>query len=648
MSLLKWLDDRPILENGALAILINLVLEILSRRSVAEGLRFLISQPWLFLYNSAIIMFTLAIVHAFRRRYFAQILISAVWLILGLTNFVLLSFRTTPLAAIDFILLMSVDSILSMYLNVFEILLIVLGAVGLMIGMVIALYKTPKCRPRYLTALAGLLMATILVASLHPFLLKEEVLTSDFGNLAEAYNEYGFAYCFYRSVVDRGIDRPLDFSPEKLQSMLQILESYEDSAPEVLPNIIMVQLESFFDVNYLKDIGFSENPVPAFSRLKESCPHGFLTVPSIGAGTANTEFEVLTGMSLSFFGAGEYPYKTVLQKNTCESICYDLAGLGYTSHAIHNHEGTFYERHVVFSNLGFNTFTSLEFMEGVDFNPTGWARDEVLTGEIVKALTATPGSDFIYAISVQAHGKYPETVVDDTQQITISGLEEEGRRIAFEYFVNQLRETDAFIEALVAELARWDEPVVLVLFGDHLPSLGIENEDLNNGDRYQTEYVIWSNFDLDAEDKDLCAYQLGAHVLKQLGISKGLITKLHQAFENREIYIKALEFLEYDLISGEQIAYGDRGPHQPTDMRMGVADIVIAEILPRDDRLIISGEGYTEWSQVFVNGREVGTEFINANTLAISADEVEPGDEIVVAQVGDNTVLAESKAFIRR
>lgn len=648
MSFLKRFDGRPILQNVAISFFLNLIIEILSRRSIAEGLGFFISQPWLFLYNAAIIMFTLAIVPAFRRRYFAQILISALWLVLGLVNFVLLSFRTTPLAATDFILLMSVDGILSKYLNLFEIILIVVAAVGLLIGMVIALYKTPKCKPKYLTVLAGLLVATVCIAGLQPFLLKEQVLTSDFGNLAEAYNEYGFAYCFYRSIVDRGIDRPEDYSPEKIQQLLRAIGAGEDRTPEMCPNIVMVQLESFFDVNYLKGVSFSENPVPVFSRLKESCPHGLLTVPSIGAGTANTEFEILTGMSLNFFGAGEYPYKTVLQKNTCESICYSLAELGYTSHAIHNHQGTFYERHVVFSNLGFNTFTSLEFMEGVDFNPTGWARDEVLTGEIVKALTATPGSDFIYAISVQAHGKYPETVVDDTQQITISGLEEEGRRIAFEYFVNQLRETDAFIEALVAELARWDEPVVLVLFGDHLPSLGIENEDLNNGDRYQTEYVIWSNFDLDAEDKDLCAYQLGAHVLKQLGISKGLITKLHQAFENREVYMKALEFLEYDLISGEQIAYGDRGPHQPADMRMGVADIVIAEILPRDDRLIISGEGYTEWSQVFVNGREVGTEFINANTLAISADEVEPGDEIVVAQVGDNTVLAESKALIRR
>ena len=257
-----------------------------------------------------------------------------------------------------------------------------------------------------------MLVATVCIAGLQPFLLKEQVLTSDFGNLAEAYNEYGFAYCFYRSIVDRGIDRPEDYSPEKIQQLLRAIGAGEDRTPEMCPNIVMVQLESFFDVNYLKGVSFSENPVPVFSRLKESCPHGLLTVPSIGAGTANTEFEILTGMSLNFFGAGEYPYKTVLQKNTCESICYSLAELGYTSHAIHNHQGTFYERHVVFPNLGFDTFTSLEFMEDVDFNPQGWARDEVLTGEILKAL-ASPWEVILHVPFRTGPWKPPETVGDE-------------------------------------------------------------------------------------------------------------------------------------------------------------------------------------------------------------------------------------------
>lgn len=76
----------------------------------------------------------------------------------------------------------------------------------------------------------------------------------------------------------------------------------------------MLQLESFFDPTYMKDLEFSSDPVPNFRKLKEQFSSGFLSVPSIGAGTANTEFETISGMNLEYFGPGEYPYKTILRK----------------------------------------------------------------------------------------------------------------------------------------------------------------------------------------------------------------------------------------------------------------------------------------------------------------------------------------------
>ena len=145
---------------------------------------------------------------------------------------------------------------------------------------------------------------------------------------------------------------------------------------EELPNVVFLQLESFFDVNYLKNVAFSENPLPHFTALKEENSHGFLTVPSIGGGTANTEFEVLTGMSLDFFGTGEYPYKTILQSQACGSLAYDMKELGYKTHAMHNNTGTFYDRNRVYPNLGFDSFTPLEYMQDVETNPTGWPRIE--------------------------------------------------------------------------------------------------------------------------------------------------------------------------------------------------------------------------------------------------------------------------------
>ena len=99
---------------------------------------------------------------------------------------------------------------------------------------------------------------------------------------------------------------------------------------------------------------------------------GYYKVPSVGAGTANTEFESITGMSLHYFGPGEYPYKSILKETTCESAPYVLKNLGYTAHAVHNNEANFYGRRSIFPNLGFDTFTSAEYMKDENQkNPLG-------------------------------------------------------------------------------------------------------------------------------------------------------------------------------------------------------------------------------------------------------------------------------------
>lgn len=600
-------------------------------------------NPRIFVHNMAIIMFTLSLAYLFRRRYFALLAISTVWTVLGAANFILLHFRTTPLAAIDFLLLMSVNTILSMYLSSAQIVLIVAGALGLIIGMIYALNTFPQRRPRLLATVVAAVLATTIVITLTPSLELAQA-TTGFGNLAEAYDNYGFAYCFTRSFFDWGVEEPENHSQKNITFLLEAIKADEVVVPDVKPNIIMVQLESFFDVNYIKELSFSENPIPVFTALKEEHPHGLLTVPSIGAGTANTEFEILSGMNLAYFGAGEYPYKTVLRTNTCDSICYNFRELGYTNHAIHNHQGTFYARDIVFANLGFDTFTPLEYMDNVDFTPLGWAKDGVLSQEIIKALASTDNQDFVFAISVQAHGKYPEEI-DSAQQISLTGIEEEGRRVAFEYFVNQLYETDAFIGDLIAELTSLDEPVVLVLYGDHLPNLDIMDEDLNIGTRFDTEYVIWSNFDLQVPSRDLPAYQLGAHVLEQVGISNGLMTKLHQAMRDDEHYQEALQLLEYDLISGEQFAYGNQGPPIAPAMKLGTSDIKVTGVLQIEENSVVYGEGFTQWSQVYIDGHEVETTFVSDSSLLI-AGEVEEGTAVVVAQVGDNTILSETEVYV--
>ena len=168
------------------------------------------------------------------------------------------------------------------------------------------------------------------------------------------------------------------------------------------------------DPTLVEGLEYSKDPIPNYRKMMEEYSSGYLTVPAVGAGTANVEFEVMTGISARFFGPGEYPYKNILRETTVESTPNDLKLLGYSSHAIHNHRGAFYGRNKVFSNMGFDTFTCLEYMNNVTKTPRNWAKDGILTEQIMDALESTDGKDYIYTISVQGHGKYPtEQVIED-------------------------------------------------------------------------------------------------------------------------------------------------------------------------------------------------------------------------------------------
>ena len=112
----------------------------------------------------------------------------------------------------------------------------------------------------------------------------------------------------------------------------QMAESFQEQyriEEGEMPNIMFVQLESFFDPTEVEWLQFSEDPIPNLRKMFQNYSSGYFKAPSVGAGTANTEFEVLTGMSMRFFGPGEYPYKTYAKTKYVESAASALSALGY-------------------------------------------------------------------------------------------------------------------------------------------------------------------------------------------------------------------------------------------------------------------------------------------------------------------------------
>lgn len=628
--------------------------ELCSRKSAVSLLLYFIREPFVFFYNAFLISATASVCLLFRRRSFVLSIVLFLWAAIGVTDMVLLAFRTTPFTAVDLLMLQNAVQIMHRYLTSFQMVLIgavLLAAVAMCVwlwkyckkseGSMDYLFRIPFC-----VALLGLCLLFTQLG------LATKILDRNFGNLANAFHENGLPYCFMSSLLNTGVARPDGYSPEQVTSIIEGMEeAEEETAP--YPNILFLQLESFFDPKLIENSSYTADPVPYFTYLKENFSSGFLSVPSVGAGTANTEFELITGMNLDFFGPGEYPYKTILKSRTCESVAYNLKELGFTASAIHNNDGTFYGRNEVFSNLGFDRFDSLEYMQKVEFTPLDWAKDKILIGEIMNIMRTTEGKDYIYTISVQGHGAYPSEPILTNPVIDIRLPEELSEKYyAFLYYVNQLHEMDAFIRELTLSLAAYPEEVVLVLYGDHLPGLGLTEELLKNKSLYQTEYVIWSNFKMEQVNKDMESYQLPAYVLGRLDIEEGLMTKYHQTEQDEESYLENMEILIYDMLYGDMEVYGGINPYEPTKLVMGIQPIVLSNAFVKqgaveEERRIayVQGEGFTEWSVIAIDGKQVNTIFLNETLLATTEVPWEAFSVTVRQQGNDGIVLSETVPF---
>ena len=283
----------------------------------------------------------------------------------------------------------------------------------------------------------------------------------------------------------------------------------------------------------------------------------------------------------------------------------------------------------------------------VDKNPLGWAKDTILTTEIIKSLLSTDQRDFVYAISVQPHGKYPSSPLGDEHPITVSSdVISEQDLVPFSYYVNQLYEEDAFLRSLIESLETYGEPTVLILYGDHLPSISAAEEYMAQGDLLQTEYVIWDNIGLEKQDRDLEAYQLSASILKKLGIRNGFLNSYHQSFEENPRYQEYLEMLEYDMLYGKQAVYGGTSGYEPTDMQMGVVPITLSQCYLLGDTFYVLGDCFTPYSRICINGDPVNTEFISVNAIKGTDLSLKDGDQITVSQIGEDGIpLSETESI---
>ncbi len=639
------------------SLILVFLVECFSRGNINTSFNFFRHFFKIFLYNSLIVGFTLSPCFLFKKRVFAFSLVSLTWIILGIANNLVIKFRETPLTFSDLGMIQNALELSNQYLSKSSIILIILLFIVVISILSFLFFKCKKYKIKYIRNITSLLIFFALFKILLNYGLDNDIISKNFWDITGGYNQYGFSYSFYNSAVNNGMSKPNGYSKntiEGIKNELDILTAensnnktltssaiIEDNSSNkevnsdtsiIKPNIIIVQLESFINPNWITDIELNKNPVSNFEALSDDFTSGLLSVPSFGGGTANTEFEVITGMSTEFFGTGEFPFNTIASKQSIPSLAYSLKNLGYSANALHNHEGKFYTRDKVDKNLGFDSFTPIECMSPPERTPVGWPKDNVLINEICNIITSTDNPDLIFGVSVQGHGGYPNDYVED-KEIYITNDYSKDNKNSLEYYINQIYEMDQFVGNLIDAVNALDEPTIIAFYGDHFPAVGLATSDVSINTLKSTPYVIWDNMNLKEDDKDIKTYNLTSLILDKLSFPDTTLSLLHNSNLNQETKTEYLNQLEYDMLYGKNYTDDYEKLVPSSEYKIGFKNVKVNNVETYDDNnILIKGENFNNYSNVYVDGKYVDKTFIDSNTLAISKDYCKTNSIVQVCQ----------------
>jgi phosphoglycerol transferase MdoB-like AlkP superfamily enzyme len=252
-------------------------------------------------------------------------------------------------------------------------------------------------------------------------------------------------------------------------ALLQALQT--PTVTDKLPDIVVVQSESFFDPTIMRGYEHS-NFAPNLRRLAAHGISGKLHVPTFGGGTIRTEFEVLTGLSLRYFDNLQFPYLQMSHK-ALPSLVRTLGAHGYTTMALHGNDPAFWNRTAAFKAIGFDHFVSQSSFPPNAAMDGKYMADSAMTDEIMQQLKDNGPPQFIFAISIEAHGPYDVEPAHTAERDAIPVPEGiSGRdKLELQTYLYHLKHADAELGQLVKQLAQRQRPSLVLFYGDHLPAL---------------------------------------------------------------------------------------------------------------------------------------------------------------------------------
>jgi phosphoglycerol transferase MdoB-like AlkP superfamily enzyme len=397
-----------------------------------------------------------------------------------------------------------------------------------------------------LTALFLLLVSRFVVRYAHPWQMRLIVaLTGVLCVVIVAGNAYnvatetweqkgtyrnGYVLNFVLGIRDSFVAAPDGYSAGAIAELEETYSGADTASSDVDvqdPTIIVIMNESFSDLSVLGDLQTNLPLTPFMDSLQENTIRGYALSSVFGAKTPNSEWEFLTGNSMAFLPSGSVVYQQYIS-DTPTSIVSNLKDIGYTCVAMHPYYETGWSRNQVYPNLGYDEMYFID-----DFDQTNVIRkyitDQELYDKIIDRYESRKANEKLYlmGITMQNHGGYTETYDNFTENYYKIGRSYTDAN----QYLSLVHESDEALENLITYFSQVEDPVEIVFFGDHQPSLnsnfytllngkglsGLTEDELEN--LYTVPFFIWTNYDTPEETVEITSLNyLSTLTLERAGI----------------------------------------------------------------------------------------------------------------------------------
>ena len=375
--------------------------------------------------------------------------------------------------------------------------------------------------------------------------------------LADAANN-GPAINFLQLAHTKIMDEPEDYSKE---AMTKIAKKYSKEADSINQSrttnltdstVIMVLSETFSDPTRIPGVSFAEDPIPNIRQIKDETTSGLMLSPGYGGGTANIEYQALTGLSMANYSdtlSIAYQQLVPGQKwdQSLNQLWNEKNGED-SSVAFHAYNRGMYFRDINYKKFGFSKFYATDGtpeLTDLRLIDSAWyVSDESFYSQVLKKVQSSDGNKFYQVVTMQNHMPYEDIYTDNQfKELDTSENLQENERLNIETYTKGLNYTDQATQDFLNTLNNIDRPITVVFYGDHLP--GIYSTAYSDSDNilglHETDYFIWSNNVSSAAGTKLddasSAYtssnyfsaQLASHLNAKVNPYLAFLTEMHQA-----------------------------------------------------------------------------------------------------------------------